>query len=147
MSGADLVCARLLQVTALTAIVADRVYALILPQDGELPAVRVQAIDRNDPMHLRGTVGIITARVQVDHYAHRESGGDPLQTARDMAAAAHGRFTGGVATGLAGWRGSIGGTQVDRIYLLVEREEFQAAELDEVRVMQDYEITWRENAA
>jgi hypothetical protein len=137
---------RLLAVTAFTAIVDERVYPLILPQSPTLPATRVQQIDRDDPMHLRGTIGLISSRVQVDHFAKASSGVDPYAKAHDMANAARGTFDSGAATGLAGWQGTIGSPvaiAVGMIRLLDEREEFVPDELHEVRVSQDYLVVWR----
>jgi len=149
MNAEGIVRTRLLAIPALTALVEDRIYALILPQNCPMPAVRVQGIDRDDPVHLRGPVGWVSARVQVDHYAYRTTNGDGLWTAQQCAAAAHGDFSAGTASGLAGWSGWIGSppVRVDLVKLLDEREEYQAAELDELRIMQDYLVHWRETGA
>jgi len=147
MSAVDAVMDRLLAITDLTAIVDSRVFALVLPEKAVLPAIRVQQIDRDDPMHLRGTVGFITSRVQVDHYVARTSGVDAKAIASSMAQAARGRYENGVATGLAGFSGAVGGSppiQVSLIRLADEREEFEFEEKEDVRISQDYFVKWRQ---
>jgi len=148
MNAEGIVRTRLLAIPAVTALVGDRIYALILPQNCPMPAIRVQQIDRDDPMHLRGPVGLVTARVQVDHYADRATGGDGLAVAQELAAAAKGRYPAPAAEapGLAGWRGAIGSppVRVALIKMRSETEEYEAAELNELRIMQDYEILFRE---
>jgi len=148
MTADTLVRTRLLAIPGVTAMVADRVYVLILPQNCPMPAIRVQQIDRDGPMHLRGPVGWITARVQVDYYANRNTGGDGYWTAQQLAAAAQGDCASGQPSGLVGWRGALGTPpiRVDLIKLISEIPEYQAAELDELRIMQDYLVHWREGA-
>jgi hypothetical protein len=143
LDAEDIICLRLLAIPAVVAIVDDRVYALILPQKGVLPAIRVQLITRDDPPHLRGTTGFISSRVQIDYFVDRTPGGDPLATAKALAAAAHG-VPGGPDWGLAGWKGVIGGTRVDHIHLVDGARDFQGAELEELRVRHDYLVHYRE---
>lgn len=117
MTGADIVRMRLAAITAVTAIVGARIYGLELPQAPTFPAILVSSVARvPETLHLRGTTGVIVDRVQVDCYI-ANSNADPLGAARALSDAAYGGFLAGAATGLVGWRGSIGSpeTTVDLI--------------------------------
>lgn len=142
MTGTDVVRTRALQITALVALVGSRVYVQKLPQSPTLPAVRVQQISRVNTTHLRGVDGMCRARVQVDAIAKESSGTDPMASARAVSEAAHGAFSGGVATGLAGWEGTLSGVKVHKIAPIAQRELYAADELRECMVSTDYDVVW-----
>ena len=143
MSPEEAVVARLLDINALTTLVAQRIYMLILPQKPTLPAVRVQRISSLREQHLRGPSQPARARVQVDAYAVASSGADPYATASAVAAAIRGDGLGDQASGLWGWIGSVGSPDV-RIHnaeLVADDDPFyEAGELRAVRIRQDYLI-------
>lgn len=128
---------RLLAISAVTAICSTRIYALSLPQSPTLPAIRVTQVSEVQPMHLRGSQGFWRCRVQVDCVAGPSSS-DPYGTARSLAAAARGTFSGGAATGLLGYAGTVGGVEITGIAQLDTREHYEADELRQVMVSTDY---------
>lgn len=136
MSAVALISTRLSAQTAVTAIVGTRISSLVLPQNETLPAIRLQQIGRDTPMTLRGSAGVVRAVVQVDCIA---SG---LAAAEALIAAVRGDFTGGVATGLVGFKGLIGSTRVQAIIPASDEQVFDAAELNQVKVTQDFAITF-----
>lgn len=137
MSAVTLVRTRLLALSPITAIVGSRISALVLPQDEDLPAIRLQQIGRDTPMTLRGSAGLVQAVVQVDCVAAT------LAAAEALIAAVRGTFSGGVATGLVGFKGVIGSTDVRAITPAGdERHLFDAQELKQVKATQDFAITF-----
>lgn len=131
----------LLTFSDVTAIVGSRIYRLRLPQTPTLPAIRLQRIDANEELHLRGPSGIQVARVQVDSVAL--SGPD----AERLDAAVHGD---GVTTGLRAWKGMIGGGgspadtfEIRLIRPAGVREGYDALELKQYKVMRDFLVTYR----
>ncbi len=141
-SAVDVVVARLGQISALTALVGSRIYAMKLPQSPTLPAVRVTLVSQNDPAHLRGTVRRVRARVQVDAVSGERVTADPLSQARAVDAAAHGAFSGGAATGLSGWAGEVfsPAVTVSGILPIDAREGYFADDLRQVVASRDYEV-------
>ncbi len=145
MTPEQAVVERILDISAVTALVSTRVYMLRLPQHSTLPAIRVQVIDDPGAYHLRGPNYPVTSRVQVDVYAAESSGSDPYSAAIAVAEAVDGDGRGPDASGVSGWSGPTGGTTPLRVQLIqrVDRSvEYEADELREVRVRQDYMVTW-----
>lgn len=144
MTAAEIVRARLLQIAAVTALVGQRVRLLRFRQSETWPAVRVQQISDVESMHLRGSSGLHTARVQIDYCAGEASGVDPYASARAVDEAAHGPGNG---TGLCGFQGLVPlgspGIWVDAIRPAGYREDFDLDELRVVRIMRDYLVTWK----
>jgi hypothetical protein len=132
--------ARLLTVSAVTALVAARVYVELLPQESTLPAIVVRLVDQHEPMHLRGPVGVNQSRVQVDAIATTKAGADALD------AAVHGDGLGTGASGLLGWIGSLGSPafEVLAVAPLDRLDGYEAVEVKAFRVMRDYRVTWRQ---
>jgi len=134
---------RLKAITALVALVSTRIYAVRLPQTPTnltLPAVRVQQISRAETVHLRGVAQLMRARVQVDAIAQEQSGADPLARAHAVANAAYGD---GGGAGLAGFSGLVGSVDVRSIVPIPgQREQYDADDLRQVLVGQDYWLTW-----
>lgn len=145
MTVVEAVRSRLATVSALTALVSTRIYSLKLPQTPTLPAVRLQQVSEVEPMQLRGSSGLARARVQVDAYAQEGSGTDPYAQAHQVSAAAHGTFAGGAASGLNGWRGTVGspGFEILEIESAGLQEGFNPEELRQVIVSRDYFVTFR----
>lgn len=145
MTVEEAVCARILQIDDVTDIVSTRVYLDKLPQAPTYPAVRVQLVDDLTSQHLRGPNGLCRARVQVDAYAHEESGVDPYTQVAALAAAIHGDGLGPSASGLEGWIGGLGSPPFE----IVECERalrlrtYDADELKILTMSQDYLIGYR----
>lgn len=132
---------RLLALTPLTNLVGDKVY-LLRVQQGKYPAVRVQSISENAPMHLRGPVNLQATRIQVDAFARADYAG-----AAAIANAVHGDGLGPNASGLFGFIGDLGGSPalihvccVDRV---LKRTSYEPDELQLVRIQQDYMVEWK----
>ena len=147
MTPEQAVVERLRATTALVALVGQRIYQLLLPQQVQMPAVRVQEISEATEYHERGEVNAYITRVQVDAYAAPASGQDPYVVAVSVADAVHGGYVNGQAVALSGWRGLAGGSpaalQVDHCRRVDRRAMFEAEELRLVRVRQDYFVHWR----
>lgn len=60
---------RMLGVTAVSSLVAARVYWQQLPQAVTFPAVVLREISNEEVAHLRGTSGVSVTRVQIDCYS------------------------------------------------------------------------------
>jgi hypothetical protein len=126
-SAEEVVRTRILSLAAVTAIVGARVYMLTFPQRVVLPAVRVQRIIDFEPMQLRGTDGSIVARVQVDAVA----------LTREAAVALDEAIAGdGAGSGLIGWKTSV----VQFVRSRLTREAFDPLDLNQFKVMRDYEV-------
>lgn len=137
MSAAVAVVARLEEVSAVTALVGLRIYQGTLPQNPELPAIRVQLVDDAAPVHLRGGGVLYRTRVQVDSVA---SGGNPVGDSQAIDLAVRGDGSG---SALIGWRGLAGGFAVTAILPITVRETFDADELKQYRVMRDIFVWWK----
>ncbi len=124
---------RLVDDTAVSTLVNDRVYQLVLPQGATLPAIRVQLIDDPQTKHLRGPNGLTAARVQVDAYDEEGSGHDPYTVVASVAEA--------VNTALVMEPFEIGAVQVQCATRVDKRAMHDADELNIVRILQDY-IVW-----
>jgi len=135
VSAALAVVRRLEAVTAVTTIVAARIYQVKLPPKGLFPAIRVQRIGHDEFMHLRGVNRLMRARVQVDSIASEEYAADPVTAATALDAAVHGNSDG---TALGGWRGTVAGITVTGILPAGLREGYDALELRQFKVMRDY---------
>jgi hypothetical protein len=146
MNGAEIARTRIMAIAAVAALVSARVYCVMLPQGNRLSAVRVSLVPgAPEALHLRGRTSVIVDRVQVDAYAALDAS-DPLGDAREIAAAIYGDVTGGVATGLIGWSGSIGspGVTVDLIESASRPiEMFVPEEMRQWVVSQDYYVHYR----
>jgi hypothetical protein len=133
MSAEIAVAGRLEADYAVSSLVSDRVYQLKLPQDGELPAIRVQLIDNPQMKHLRGPDGTTGARVQVDAYDMEASGADPYASVEDIANA--------VNDALVYEPFTVGSVRVLSARREDRRALFEGDEKNTVRIMQDY-IVW-----
>lgn len=144
----EAVIERLLGLAAVTALVGTRVYQLQLRQGATLPAIRVQQISEDEPLHLRGIVNAYRTRVQVDAYAAESSGANPYDVANAIADAIAGDWsTGSPPNGLSGWQGTAGGSPPTVKVRFAERVNrqvmYEGDELRQVRVTQDYMLHWQ----
>lgn len=139
MTVVDLVRARILALSPVTALVSTRVYALSFGQKPELGAVRVQEISDTEDFHMRGPSGLSVSRVQVDCIATTKAAAEAIE------AAIKGDGLGSSASGLSGWVGSIGSpsTQVDAVFPAGRRESYTAEELRLYMISRDYLVHWR----
>lgn len=130
---------RLLDISAVTAIVGTRVYLDKLPQQATYPAVLVQLVHEPISRHLRGSLRW-RARVQVDAYV--KDVGDAYSTDVDLADAIHGDDAG---SGLEAWFGSFGSPTFNVTGILrVERERgYEPEEFRLLRQRQDYWVYFR----
>lgn len=142
MTVEEAVRARLLTLTALTALVSTRIYLDKLPQSPTYPCVRVSLVDELSDYHLRGGEGVRRARVQVDAFAREVSGVDPYALAVTVADVIHGEDDG---TGLSGWAGGIGSPafQVFGIFRIDRRRSYDPEELRVLTMSQDYQVAFR----
>lgn len=149
-SPEEAVCARLLEISALQALIDDRVYMLRLPQHPVLPAIRVQLIDDVPPFHLRGPRGLISSRIQVDVYAQERSGVDAYAEAVAIRDAIDGDWTPGSPgppTGLSGYRGELGGSPATFFVGLAQPIDrsvtYDPEERLQVRMRFDFIVWWK----
>lgn len=143
MTPEQAILERLLDLSAVTALVSKRVSMLRLPQNAPLPAVRVQLISEPTSYHMRGGSGMYRSRVQVDAYAAEHSGEDPYDGATALGNAIHGDDAG---SGLSGWQGLAGGSPpaiLVHAVMRVDRDvSYEAGEFRQVRCRQDYMVHW-----
>lgn len=141
---------RLLDIGAVTAIVADRVFMLKLPQAENRPSLRVQRIPGTRGQHLRGPDGTYRTRMQVDSYVAEAPGIDAYASITALADAVLGDGLGDNASGLFGWRGVLGGSpdmiRIHNIEVLNGDTApfYEPGELRQLRIEQDYMVHWSE---
>lgn len=144
MTAAELVRQRILAVSAVTALVSTRVYTTIAKRGATPPYVIVRDIDDFEGAHLRGTDGVIQARVQVDAVMTTKTGADAHAVCRNVLAACDGD---GAGAGLAGFAGDLGGSPgVPVLGILPGRMVPPRVVLEEQEVLllgRDYRVTYR----
>jgi hypothetical protein len=123
---------QLLATSAVTDLVGQRVYQLMLPEHGTLPAIRVQLIDDPELYHLRGNMLPGYAMVQVDSYARRSSGGDPYLEVATVGAAVNSALT------VEGWQVGSPPRYALGVFRKRRRPLFEGEELQHARIWQDY---------
>ena len=139
---------RMLTLAPLTALVAQRVYPLVLPQNERRPSVKVETISEDAPQHLRGPQPQQT-RIQTVAYVTVSQGHDPLATVEAIGAAIHGDGLGTAASGMFGFIGELGGSpaqiRIMNIRRVLKRGPFYEHNNEVVRVglHQDYEVQWQ----
>lgn len=127
----------------LNTLAGDRVWMLKLPQFPQLPAVRVELIDDVTDYHLRGGNLLKRARVQVDAYAGESGGGDPYDTAADLANQINGDDAGS-GLSAAWWDSAISpACEVTGVFRLDRFVSYEAEEQRLVRIRQDYDVHYR----
>lgn len=135
MSVAAAIRQVLLTFAPLTALVESRVYVMLLPQNPTLPAVRVQRIDEDEPIHFRGPGNLRRARIQVDSIG---GGGAVAET---VDAAVHGD---GISTGLRAYQGTVGTIRIELMDPADVRTVYDADELRQYKVARDYFAWYRD---
>ena len=149
MTIGDALRERLLDIGALTALVSQRVYPLVVRQGEKRASVRFQVIDEDAPQHLRGPAGIQTTRVQIDGFVTQSESTTPLTDVEAIADAIHGDGLGTSASGLFGFTGELGGSPAQYRILNVRRALKRGPmyehdnEVVRLRVQQDYLIDWK----
>lgn len=142
MTVEEAVIARLYADLPVKALVNNRIYQLILPQDPTLPAIRVQLIDEPEHYHLRGVQNVYRARVQTDAFGSSTVTGayglvvdlaDAVNDAMRAEPPYEELDVGSPVTGV-----SILGTMRDSRRVMYEAEEIRA-----IRVLQDFMVIYR----
>lgn len=139
MTVVEAVIARIEMLSAVTALVGTRIAATHLDEDSEMPAVLVQLISRVRGQHLRGPDNIARYRVQIDSAAATK------QEADDLANAVEGNGLGTLASGVMGWKGSLGSPPVfiDNVEPGNEREHYDPPPTRQYRNQRDYIVSYR----
>jgi len=140
VTAEDAVIARLLALSAVTALVSTRVYLDKLPQSPTYPCIRVTLVSEQGSGHLRGADALKPALVQVDAFAREVSGVDPYAMVNAVAAAVHGDDAG---SGLSGWAGDVGGSPASHVQGCQRIDRRRSYDPDELRVItmsQDYQV-------
>lgn len=139
MTAAEGVRHRLLDISAVTALVVGRIWTVQLPQKATRPAVLVEQISEVQAPHLRGTVQLMWGRVQVTATAAT------LPEARAVDQAALGTYDSGLPTGLRGFVGVAGSSDfhITSVEALDYRERYLGDELKEYRCERDYRVQFR----
>lgn len=120
---------------AVTALIGQRVYQLILPQIAVYPALRVQLFDEDEPQHLRGPSGLVFGFVQIDSYAQVGSGTDPYEQATTLGAVVHNALMFEPFT-------SPASPSIEMVAKKIGRQAmFEPDERRIVRIMQQYKIS------
>lgn len=137
MSAVLAVIARLEAVSAVTALVSTRIYQGILPQGGTFPKIRVQRVSEDQPMQLRGGIGIYASRVQIDSVSDAS---DPVAAATALDAAVFGT---GAGSALVGFKGPAGTFSIEGVFPSGIREGYDPVELRQYKVMRDVTVWWK----
>jgi hypothetical protein len=142
----EAILARIEDLSPVTAIVGTRVYLDMLPQGPTYPAVRVVQVSDLATQHLRGPDGMRYARVQVDHYAEDASGVDTYEVVSELWAAVYGDGFGTTASGVFGWKGTIGspGFYISNVEDAGRRRHYDSDERRVLTMSQDYRVWYRD---
>lgn len=134
--------AHLLTLSAVTALVGQRVYTSEWPQSNKQSGVLVRLIDEVQTAHLRGGVSLFRARVQVDAVAFKASGVDHKAVATAIDEAVHGP---GDGSGLCGFHGDVGSPAFEIEAILPDsvREIYSPDVLQMFVRSRDYFVTHR----
>jgi hypothetical protein len=122
---------RLITYQPLVALVANKVFISILPQNIVLPACRVSMITNSGADNLSGMSGLFSAEIQVDTWADKT----PV-TAQ--------RVSEQVRMALQGYQGTHLNVKIRGIYLIYEMDGFEA-EVSNYRIIQRYQV-WYDRA-
>lgn len=157
MTLSDAVKARLLDITPVVALVGQRVFELVLPQNEKRASIRYQVFGKPFTQHFRGRVNQFSQRCRVDAYVGIDQGnGDPIGLARDIGEAVIGDGLGTNASGFAGWVGVVETSSAspdDSIHVLgvdvLDDGEpmFEEDELKRIRLRQEFMVHWRVSSA
>lgn len=142
---------RLESIGDVVAMVGTRIWQNKLPQEPQLPAIRVQLIDEIPAYHTRGMTDLMPSRIQVDAFAAERSGQSSYAEVTRLAAAIDGAWDQGGSpappVGLSGWRGEAGGSPPSIFVSFVRRLDrdatYEAGALRLYRVRMDYRVWWK----
>lgn len=126
----DAVRTRLTAHAGTTALISNRSWYGMLPQDPTLPACVVQGIDGAPTPAMGSDTGNVESRVQVDGYATNRAGAEAL---RVQMTAALKRFSGTSAS-----------TTIDDCFLVTDPGAAYEPETKLWRARQDYMVWWAE---
>lgn len=142
MTCGEAIRAYIATLVPVSTLVSGRIFLTYLPQAPEtakLPCILVQQISDVQTPHLRGTVAIKMARIQVDCV------GTSMASARAVEQAVMGDYSGGSATGIRGMAGTSQGGVT--FWQALADNYFEHVESDELhyqkRVTRDYRV-WYE---
>jgi hypothetical protein len=149
MTVEQAILARVLSLSTVRAITADRWWLTIYPQQPTTPAGRVQLVDDPAGYHLRGPDGTRRARVQVDTQVSEAAAANlavnPYNLLTDLHGALEGDGKGPQASGLSGWVGEVGSPPfLIRGCFTIERRgpRYDPEELQTLTMSQDYYVWW-----
>ncbi len=111
---------------AVSALLGNRLYPLVLPQNGRLPAATYQRVSGERNYDLDGSTGPKRVTLQLDSWAEDYAG------AKALAAA--------IESVLEGYTGPMAGLTVSRSVILREDEDYED-QTKRWRVSVDYQIT------
>jgi hypothetical protein len=136
MEAATVVRLRLLDISAVTALVATRVTTGQITQSSVLPAVFVQRVSEVQRSHLRGGESMFMVRVQVSSLAVTRAG----LVALDEAVQGD-----GVGSGLSNWSGTVGSPSVAVRWMQPAGvdETFESGAQARYRIDRDYLVHYR----
>jgi len=138
------ICERLLATSAVTAIVSQRIYEMVLPQSPTLSLVLVQLIADPRNYHLRGPSTLSRTRIQVDAYVPERAVSitdDPGAKLNTLADAIDGSLNGQTFT-----VGDPVSMRVTGVFQEDRRKLREPDELRYLRVMLDY-IVWTQTVS
>ena len=135
----------LLAQSPVIAIVGTRGYQLKLPQKATLPALRTQVIVEDEFVNLKGDLtNLFVAHVQVDLWTNETDGGDGYATARAGGTAIHDALVLKSAGGQVFSVGSPAEIAVSSVLALGSAVDYEAEELRQIRVRQDFRLMYQE---
>lgn len=145
MTPEEAIWSRVTTISAVAAIAGARIYVEQLPQSPTYPCVLVRFIDDPTLYHLRGPDGTQTARIQIDSMAKRVSGVDARLRAADLWAAVNGDGLGSEASGVSGFKGTIGSPafRVLACFAAGRTSDWDPEDLSVYTMKQDYKVTYR----
>jgi hypothetical protein len=95
----------------------------------------------DEGLHQRGSGGVGWARVQVDAIANVTTGGNGYTTVRNLTEVLHGNGRGPSATGLLGWKGTIGPLTITGIFSILDAvAEITPDAVNQIRMRRDYQV-------
>ena len=137
MTPSEVVQTYVSSLSPVTALIGGRLWTYRFKQNPTLPAVCISQISELQFGHLRGTVGLRWARIQIDVIAAT------MREARQVDQAIMGAYVAGSPTGLLGTHQYVGSPPVLMIVPIVlgyREPDFEADELRLSRTSRDYQV-------
>ncbi len=130
----------LMGVTELVALIGTRVYPNVAPSGNTYPCVTYFKVTSNRVRDMGGESGLVQSRIQVNAWA--------IDTATSRGYAAAKAVADKIRTKLDSFRGTMGATQIDAIFLLDESDlfdkELAVNEAVVYGIRQDFQVRHRE---